>query len=246
MGASAHTESSSWAQGFTAMSHPTDAPSPGAATARPLGLVLVDDHPAVRRGLSALLATEDDLRVLAAVASAEEGLAAIERLRPDVALLDFHLPKDDGLSLCLRTRALSRPPRVLVFSAFADEALALQATVAGAHGVLAKDAPFEELCAAVRAVARGERRLAPASPPVVAAHAAALAPADRPILALLRERVPEEEIADTLGLDLGWLRARRWAILGRLGEQSRRHGHPRRRAGSAGSSAAPPSGPEAA
>ena len=228
------------------MSHATPAEIREAPTARPLGLVLVDDHPAVRRGLGALLATEDDLRVLAAVASAEEGLAAIERLRPDVALLDFHLPKDDGLSLCLRTRALSRPPRVLVFSAFADEALALQATVAGAHGVLSKDAPFEELCAAVRALARGERRLAPVSPPVVAAHAAALAPADRPILALLRERVPEEEIAYTLGLDLGWLRARRWAILGRLGEQGRRHGHPRRRAGSAGPSAAPPSGPEAA
>ena len=61
----------------------------------------------------------------------------------------------------------------------------------------------------------------PASPRVIAAHAAALAPADRPILALLRERVPEEEIAYTLGLDLGWLGARRWAILGRLGEQSR-------------------------
>lgn len=196
------------------------------SAARSLDLVLVDDHYAVRRGLSDLLATVDGMRVLAAVASAEEGFEAVESLRPHVALIDWHLPKADGLSLCLRTRNLRHPPRVLVLSAFAGEALALPATVAGADGILPKDAPFEQLRATVRAVARGERCFPPVSPSMVAAQAADLTPADRPILALLREQVPEEEIARTLGIEVEWLRARRWGILGRLGQQSPRHPAP--------------------
>ena len=85
-----------------------------------MDLVLVDDHPAVRAGLRGLLEDEDDLRVAATAATAREGFEAIADLQPALALLDLHLPDDDGLSLCLRTRALPAPPRVVVYSAFAD------------------------------------------------------------------------------------------------------------------------------
>ena len=88
-----------------------------------MDLVLVDDHPAVRAGLRGLLDDEEDLRVVATAATAREGFEAIADLQPELALVDHHLPDDDGLSLCLRTRALPAPPRVVVYSAFAAVAI---------------------------------------------------------------------------------------------------------------------------
>src|SRR5687768_10196466 len=85
-----------------------------------MALVIVDDHPAVRAALRGLIEGEDDLRVAATAATAGEGFQAIADTRPAVALVDLHLPDDDGLSLCLRTRTLPAPPRVIVYSAFAD------------------------------------------------------------------------------------------------------------------------------
>ena len=98
-----------------------------------LTVLIVDDHPAVRAGLRGLLEDEDDLRVVATAATAREGFDAIADLQPTLALLDHHLPDDDGLSLCLRTRALEAPPRVVVYSAFADDAMAVRAAIAGAN-----------------------------------------------------------------------------------------------------------------
>src|SRR3954465_8994021 len=118
-----------------------------------MDLVLVDDHPAVRAGLRGLLADEPDLRAIAPAAPPREGFEAIADLQPDVALVDHHLPDDDGLSLCLRTRALPAPPRVVVYSAFADAGLGVRATIAGASAVVAKAAAPRTLLKVLRAVA---------------------------------------------------------------------------------------------
>src|SRR3954465_11686366 len=110
-----------------------------------MDLVLVDDHPAVRAGLRGLLEDEDDLRVAATAATAREGYEAIADLRPALAVLDQHLPDDDGLSLCLRTRTLPAPPRAVIYSAFADAGLAVRAAIAGAEAVLPKTASTRAL-----------------------------------------------------------------------------------------------------
>src|SRR4051795_2215246 len=119
----------------------------------PMDLVIVDDHPAVRAGLRGLLDDEPGLRVAATAATAREGFEAIADARPDVALVDLHLPDDDGLSLCLRTRALPAPPRVVIYSAFADAGLGVRATIAGASAVVAKAAAPRTLLKVLRAVA---------------------------------------------------------------------------------------------
>src|SRR3954469_19137463 len=120
-----------------------------------MDLVLVDDHPAVRAGLRGLLEDEDDLRVAATAATAREGYEAIVDLRPALAVLDHHLPDDDGLSLCLRTRTLPAPPRAVIYSAYADAGLAVQAAIAGADAVVAKSTPPQRLVSALRAVGGG-------------------------------------------------------------------------------------------
>src|SRR4051794_18384333 len=119
-----------------------------------MDIVLVDDHPAVRAGLRGLVEDEGGLRVAATAATAREGFEAIADTQPHVALVDLHLPDDDGLSLCLRTRSLPSPPRVIIYSAFADAGLAVRAMIAGAEGVLAKSTPPRALLDALRDGAR--------------------------------------------------------------------------------------------
>jgi DNA-binding NarL/FixJ family response regulator len=183
-----------------------------------MDLVLVDDHPAVRAGLRGLLEDEDDLRVVATAATAREGFEAIADMRPAVALLDHHLPDDDGLSLCLRTRSLPAPPRVVVYSAFADDALAVRAAVAGAGAVVPKATAPRALVAVLRTVGAGRAQLG-LDPRALRDAGRRLEPDDLSILGMLAHGVDEAQIAATLGLDPEWLTARRWAMLAKLAER---------------------------
>jgi DNA-binding NarL/FixJ family response regulator len=183
-----------------------------------MDIVLVDDHPAVRAGLRGLIGDEDGMRVAATAATAREGFEAIADTRPQAALIDLHLPDDDGLSLTLRTRALREPPRVIIYSAFTDPGLAVRAVIAGAEGVLPKATAPAALLKALRDGARTALDTR-----ALRALGERLDPADLPILGMLAHGVDEREIAVTLGLEPEWLEARRWAMLSRLGGAARRH-----------------------
>jgi DNA-binding NarL/FixJ family response regulator len=183
-----------------------------------MDIVLVDDHPAVRAGLRGLVEDEDGLRVAATAATAREGFEAIVDTRPLVALVDLHLPDDDGLSLCLRTRSLPVPPRVIIYSAFADAGLAVRAVIAGAEGVLPKATAPRVLLDALRNGAD-----TPLDNRALRAIGERLDEGDLPILGMLAHGVDAREIAVTLGLEPEWLEARRWAMLSRLGGGARRH-----------------------
>jgi two-component system, NarL family, response regulator DevR len=174
-------------------------------------LVIVDDHPAVRSGLRGLLEDEEGLRVVATAATAREGFQAIADLKPQLALLDLHLPDDDGLSLCLRTRALPEPPRVVLYSAFADAGLGVRAAIAGASAVLAKSASPR----ALTAVLRGELRPA-LDPRALRTLGERLEPEQLAILGMLAHGVSEEEMAATLGLTPEKALTERQRMLARL------------------------------
>lgn len=187
-------------------------------------LLIVDDHAAVRAGLAALLAREPDLRVVATAADAEAALALAEEHRPDVALIDFHLPGEDGLELCLRLDGAAPRPRRVLYSAFADELLAVLALVAGADALVPKSADPEQLLETLLAVAGGHRVAITPSPAAMTTVGAALEPADLPVLGMLIHGTPPDELADTLGMSPDWLLARRWAILRRLSPRRARRG----------------------
>jgi DNA-binding NarL/FixJ family response regulator len=176
-----------------------------------LDLVIVDDHPAVRSGLRGLLDGDEGLRIVATAATAREGFEAIADLRPAVALVDFHLPDDDGLSLCLRTRALPEAPRIVLYSAFADAGLGVRAAIAGAYAVLAKSASPR----ALTAVLRGELRPA-LDPRALRAVGERLEPSELAILGMLAHGVPDSEVAETLGLTPDTVLTRRQQMLSRL------------------------------
>lgn len=123
-------------------------------------LALADDQALVRHGLRAVLEEAPDIEVVVEAADGAALLAALQETRVDVVLSDVRMPGMDGLALARRLQADGGPPVVLL-TTFADEAVESEVLAAGAGGFLLKDASPEELCDAVRCVARGERWLQP-------------------------------------------------------------------------------------
>lgn len=132
-------------------------------TDAPIRLLLADDHPVVRAGLRAVLETEDGMTVVAEAATAEDAVSIAAGGGIDVVLMDLQFR--DGMNGAEATAAITGVPggpRVLVVTTYDSDADTLPAIEAGATGYLLKDAPPEELAAAVRTAAAGRTTLAPA------------------------------------------------------------------------------------
>jgi DNA-binding NarL/FixJ family response regulator len=164
-------------------------------------LLIVDDHPAMRAGLTAVLRAEPGIVPLGAASSEDDLPVMLERTRPDVVLLDYHLPGSDGLKLCRRIKRDGHAPAVLLYSAYADSAMVVPAILAGADGLMNKSAPAPELFDALRAVARGDRVLPPVPRALLEAAGSRVDPEDQPILAMMLDGTSPAEVADTLRVD---------------------------------------------
>jgi DNA-binding NarL/FixJ family response regulator len=123
----------------------------------PISVVVADDHPVVREGLSSMLKSEIDIRVVAEAANGEEALEMCKQHVPDVLLLDLRMPKKDGLQVIteLATRPAIRPG-IIVMTTYDDEDDICRSVRTGADGYLIKSMTPEEIRTAVRRVAAGE------------------------------------------------------------------------------------------
>jgi len=101
-------------------------------------VAFLDDHPAIRAGLQAILATEPDLRLVGFAAGEHELWPLLERTHPAVVILDLHHPGRDGLALCLQIKRQPDAPAVLLYSAYTPAALLVAAAVAGADAIVSK------------------------------------------------------------------------------------------------------------
>jgi DNA-binding NarL/FixJ family response regulator len=164
-------------------------------------IIVVDDHPALRAGLETVLRAEPGL---VPVGAADDGLSLwplLNTTRPDVILLDYHLPGDDGLTLCRRVKAQPLSPKVLLYSAYAGAELAIPALLAGADGVIGKGIPALELFESIRRVAAGERVMPPVPRELYLDASSRVHPDDLPILGMVLDDTAPADIADVLGLD---------------------------------------------
>lgn len=127
----------------------------------PIRVYIADDHPVVRRGIRDLLATEVDMDVVGEAADGRRAVEEIERLKPDVVLMDLVMPVMDGVQATRLVRERSPVTRVLVLTSFASDDQVFPAIKAGALGYLIKDTPPEDLVESIRRVQRGEPSLHP-------------------------------------------------------------------------------------
>jgi DNA-binding NarL/FixJ family response regulator len=179
-------------------------------------IAIIDPQPASRAGLAMLLRAEPGLTPVGTATGAHDGADLAERQRPDVVLLEHHLPDGDGPGLTRRLRALEPAPQVIIYTAGPEPGLALLARVAGASGVVDKAAEPGELFEAVRVVARGGTALPPLPPSALDAAAHRVEPDDLALLAMLVDQTPPEDVADALRLDERRLERRTDRLLGRL------------------------------
>jgi DNA-binding NarL/FixJ family response regulator len=179
-------------------------------------IAIIDPQPAVRAGLSVLLRAEPGLVPIGAASGIADGETLLRRSRADVLLVEHRLTDGDGVSLCRRLRAAGDGPCVILYTAAEDPALALIARVAGADGLVAKTAPPSELFEAIRMVARGGCALPPVTRDQLDAAAHGVDADDLALLAMLVDRTPPAEVAETLRMDRRRLAGRIERLLGRL------------------------------
>ncbi len=183
-------------------------------------VILVEDQSMVLGALAALLNLEEDIEVLGTAASASEALERIGEQKPDVVITDIEMPGMDGIGLAEQVRNRF-DARVLILTTFARPGYLSRAMAAGAAGYLLKDAPAGELADAVRAVARGQRVIAPSLAQEAWASEDPLTERERQVLRLAREGRSSAEIAAELRLSDGTVRNYLSEAISKLGAKNR-------------------------
>lgn len=208
----------------------------------PVRVLIADDQSLIRLGFRMVLDVADGIEVVGEAGDGAEAIAATERLRPDVVLMDVRMPGVDGITATARIARDHPEVRVLVLTTFDLDEYAFGALRAGAGGFLLKDAGREELVAAVRAVAAGEATLAPrivrrmielvtasggadpaASPETAARAHDVLTARERDVLDSMARGLTNSEIADELYLGESTVKTHVGRILAKLPARDRVH-----------------------
>ncbi|WDL52067.1 response regulator [Xanthomonas campestris] len=197
-----------------------------ADTTRPTAVLVVDDHPLLRDGLSAMLGAERDMQVVGEAEDGEQAVDYYTRLRPDVVLMDLQMPRVDGVQAIQRIRQLDPMAKVIVLTTHTGDVRAVRALQAGACGYLLKSALRRELVDTIRDVRRGQRRHVPASlAENIAAHVLddALSARETEVLNLVATGCSNKQIGNALGISEETVKAHMKNILCKLGVRDRTH-----------------------
>jgi NarL family two-component system response regulator LiaR len=193
-------------------------------------VLIADDHGVVRQGLRTFLELQEEIAVVGEASDGEEAVDAVERLAPDVVLMDLVMPRLDGIEAIRRIRERSPGTRVIVLTSFAEDDKVFPAVRAGAAGYLLKDVQPQELVRAIRTVHSGQALLHPAVAARLMEEVAdgeprralgVLTPREREILALLARGLANKAIARHCGLSEKTVKTHVSNILGKLGVADR-------------------------
>lgn len=132
-----------------------------AAPAKPIKVLIIDDHPVVRLGLRTLLESEKHIVVTGTAGSAREGMQEVEKVQPDVVLMDLRMPEMEGVEAIGKLRRVAENIRILVLTNYDEDDYIFRALKAGAMGYLLKNSPQEEIIHAVEMVHQNQSCISP-------------------------------------------------------------------------------------
>jgi DNA-binding NarL/FixJ family response regulator len=193
-------------------------------TGETISVLIADDHPVVRQGISVLLSVHDDMSVAGEAADGEQALRLAAELHPDVLLLDLKLPALDGIAVLRQLPERAPRTRALVLTSAADKTQAAAAMQAGAAGFLYKDVDPDALVRAIRSVHDGHTLLAAEVADLVSPRSGirgSLTAREREVLALLADGRSNREIARALGVTEKTVKTHVSSVLAKLGVADR-------------------------
>lgn len=186
-------------------------------------VMLVDDHPAFRKGLAALIASEPDLEVVAQTADGNGAIELYREHRPDITLMDLRLPGMGGVEATIAIRKEFPDARVIVLTTFDMDEDIFRAMESGAKSYLLKDTPEDQLTATIRAVHAGEEKLSPELAARLAQRQKRpeLSQREKEVLQLLVRGRSNKEIAASLFITEDTVKAHLKTLFVKLGVQDR-------------------------
>lgn len=193
--------------------------------ASPMRILVVDDHPVFREGVSALVNGESDMSIVAQASNGREAIQQFRTHQPDITLMDLQLPEMNGLDALSAIRGEFPEARIIVLTTYAGDMQVLRAIKAGARGYLLKDTLHKELVDTIRAVHAGKKYISTEASFELAEHASddVLTPAEVRVLRLIAEGNANKEIAAQLSVSDDTVKSQVRNILSKLGAKDRTH-----------------------
>jgi DNA-binding NarL/FixJ family response regulator len=188
-------------------------------------ILSVDDHPLFRNGIAALLATQQDMILVAEAANGREAIQQFRAHRPDITLMDLQMPEMNGLDAMIAIRNEFPEARIIVLTTYTGDVQVLRAMKDGARAYLLKSLLDKELLATIRAVHAGKKSLSPEASYELAEHATdeTLTPAEVDVLRLIAAGNANKQIAAELSITEETVKGRVKNILAKLGANDRTH-----------------------
>jgi len=195
-------------------------------TKEKIKVLVVDDHPVVRKGLQSCLARQDRLRIVGEASDGDEALGKTRELDPDIVLMDIDLPRMNGLAVTELLRKEQPRVKVLVLSVHTNKEFIFRIIQAGAHGYISKGAPPDELVRAIESVCDGEAFFSPEIARAALNQFVSnggkqepfvqLTAREREVLALIAEGRSNKEVASRLGIGVRTIETHRERIMRKL------------------------------
>jgi DNA-binding NarL/FixJ family response regulator len=189
----------------------------------PIRILVVDDHPIVREGLTGLIGGQPDMSVIGEASNGREAIQQFRLRRPDITLMDIQMPIMSGLDALIAIRDESPEARIIMLTTYAGDAQVQRAIKAGARGYLLKSSLNDELFQTIRAVHGGRKAISAEASYELAEHVTddALTPSEVRVLQLIARGNANKEIAEQLSISEETVKGQVRNILSKLGAKDR-------------------------
>jgi DNA-binding NarL/FixJ family response regulator len=195
------------------------------AVTQTLGILCVDDHPLVRKGIAAILANETDMKLVAEAGSGTEAVNAFRQFHPDITLMDLRMPGMDGIEATKQIRLIDPEAKIIALTSYDGDQEIYRALEAGVRGYILKESVHTEIVRAIRVVQSGKRLMPPEVAERLSEHfpQVALTPREIEVLQYVAKGFGNKEIGVRLGTAAGTVKMHLQNILSKLGASDRTH-----------------------